>query len=166
MCIGADCFEQLVDLPAAGATFPQGGTSRPRLAGDSDAGSFIFDSEDENVSKKSSKRREDDAGEEGGEGKRKRDGNWPVCALCLDGGDLLCCDGGCLRSFHLECLGMTQEQVSAQETSEGKWHCPDCRAGVHRCRVCGVAGPVGTVSESAPDGGAEEEKYALRCLKL
>jgi hypothetical protein len=154
-----------VDLPAAGAMIPLGGPSsskrdsRPRLADDSDAGSFIFDSDEEPTSKKSSKRRDEDAGEEGGEGRRKRDGNWPVCALCLDTGDLLCCDGGCLRSFHLECLGMTQEQVTAQETSEGKWSCPDCRAGVHRCRICGVAGPVGTVGDdNAPDGGADEEK--------
>lgn len=44
-----------------------------------------------------------------------------VCAFCDNGGDLLCCDGRCMRSFHAtveagedsscESLGFTQKQV-------------------------------------------------------
>jgi len=44
-----------------------------------------------------------------------------VCAICDDGGFVTCCDGGCLRSFHLteehgegsKCpsLGLTSEQA-------------------------------------------------------
>jgi hypothetical protein len=44
-------------------------------------------------------------------GKRSVDRNLPVCALCFDGGELLCCDGPCMRSFHYTCLGLTQKQV-------------------------------------------------------
>ena len=35
----------------------------------------------------------------------------PLCAICIDGGQLIICDGPCHRSFHLECLGMTEKQV-------------------------------------------------------
>lgn len=49
--------------------------------------------------------------EEGIRQRRKRDTSQPVCGLCLDGGDLLCCEGRCYRSFHRECLGFTDEEV-------------------------------------------------------
>jgi hypothetical protein len=29
-----------------------------------------------------------------------------LCAVCEAGGNLICCMGKCLRSFHLNCLGM------------------------------------------------------------
>ena len=42
------------------------------------------------------------------------------CALCQDGGQLLCCDGPCLRAFHAECAGL-------KVLPEGDtWYCPDC----------------------------------------
>ncbi len=31
--------------------------------------------------------------------------NDAYCDVCRDGGDLLCCDG-CVRAFHLECVGL------------------------------------------------------------
>ena len=33
--------------------------------------------------------------------------NDDVCAVCENGGDLICCEGRCFQSFHLECLQMT-----------------------------------------------------------
>eukprot|EP00742_Colponemidia_sp_Colp-10_P006521 GILJ01006988.1.p1 GENE.GILJ01006988.1~~GILJ01006988.1.p1 ORF type:complete len:683 (+),score=100.94 GILJ01006988.1:121-2169(+) len=47
--------------------------------------------------------------------------NDDICGFCLIGGDLLCCDGRCFRSFHLECLGLTSLP------KEDDWVCPDCK---------------------------------------
>uniref|UniRef100_K3ZDP5 Histone-lysine N-methyltransferase NSD-like PHD zinc finger domain-containing protein n=1 Tax=Setaria italica TaxID=4555 RepID=K3ZDP5_SETIT len=58
-----------------------------------------------------------------------------VCAICDDGGYVTCCDGGCLRSFHLteehgegsKCpsLGLTSEQAKYKQ---------------HQCSACGLLG--------------------------
>ncbi len=32
--------------------------------------------------------------------------NDPICAVCETGGDMICCDGKCLRSFHPKCIGV------------------------------------------------------------
>jgi hypothetical protein len=34
--------------------------------------------------------------------------NESICALCDDGGDLLMCDGVCMRSFHRRCVGLSK----------------------------------------------------------
>lgn len=44
-----------------------------------------------------------------------------ICHICGDGGDLILCDGGCERAFHLECLHL--HKVPDDE----KWLCPSCR---------------------------------------
>eukprot|EP00937_MAST-01D_sp_MAST-1D-sp2_P001525 g1525.t1 len=66
-----------------------------------------------------------------------------LCALCNavespQGADdaLLCCDGGCLRTFHLSCLFL--DAAPAQE----RWLCPDCTSGSHKCFACGRFGRV------------------------
>ena len=56
------------------------------------------------------------------------------CVLCEDGGDLLMCDGPCLRTFHLQCLGM--DSMPKGE----KWFCPDCSNKTHLCLVCNEIG--------------------------
>ncbi len=62
----------------------------------------------------------------GDEDKKSRmDRSPPLCGLCLDGGKLLCCDGPCLRSFHIQCLGVTKKQVpSAAHSIATAFHIP------------------------------------------
>ncbi|XP_017980593.1 PREDICTED: protein ENHANCED DOWNY MILDEW 2 isoform X2 [Theobroma cacao] len=69
-----------------------------------------------------------------------------VCAFCDNGGELLCCDGKCLRSFHAtveageesfcESLGFTQKQVEAMQT----FSCKNCEYNKHQCFACGKLG--------------------------
>ena len=49
-----------------------------------------------------------------------------LCRVCLDGGDLLCCDA-CPATFHLDCLGLA-------DLPPGEWYCPACR-----CADCGAS---------------------------
>ena len=43
-----------------------------------------------------------------------------MCYICGDGGELILCDGGCNRAYHLECL----ELKSIPQ--DDKWLCPYC----------------------------------------
>ena len=59
--------------------------------------------------------------------KKERDSEEPpqkinneYCALCRNGGNLLLCDN-CVRSFHLECLKLEEDDIP-----EGNWFCPIC----------------------------------------
>ena len=61
-----------------------------------------------------------------------------VCTLCgqlalCDESELLECDGSCLRSFHLACMDLTEEDIGYGV----QWLCPDCDKGAHECRICG-----------------------------
>ena len=68
-----------------------------------------------------------------------------ICTVCTnfeapDKSDLMLCDGGCYRSFHLGCLGMSASQIG-----KGRWLCEECRVGAHACLVCGETGSDGDV---------------------
>lgn len=63
-----------------------------------------------------------------------RDKNDYLCAKCELGGELLCCDGPCLRSFHLPCAGLTSFPTTDQ------WFCPDCHNKRHQCFQCKAFG--------------------------
>ncbi|WCJ44053.1 Acyl-CoA N-acyltransferase with RING/FYVE/PHD-type zinc finger protein [Euphorbia peplus] len=52
------------------------------------------------------------------------DGNDDTCQVCVDGGELLCCEG-CPSTFHLTCTEM-------MEVPKEKWHCCYCK-----CKYCG-----------------------------
>lgn len=49
--------------------------------------------------------------------------NEDECAVCHDGGELICCDG-CPRAFHLACLS-----PPLQEIPSGLWRCSCCLQG-------------------------------------
>ncbi|KAG7538033.1 Zinc finger PHD-type [Arabidopsis suecica] len=65
-----------------------------------------------------------------------------VCAICDNGGELLCCEGSCLRSFHAtkkdgedslcDSLGLNKMQVEAIQ----KYFCPNCEHKIHQCFIC------------------------------
>lgn len=70
-----------------------------------------------------------------------------VCCLCEDGGLLIICDGPCLRSFHIQCLGL-------ESMPDGnRWLCPDCDAKQHICLQCGEVG----------DDNAEGDTGVFKC---
>ncbi|KAK7267304.1 hypothetical protein RIF29_19973 [Crotalaria pallida] len=69
-----------------------------------------------------------------------------VCAICDNGGEILPCEGPCLRSFHAtkedgkdslcESLGYTITQVNAFPN----FYCKNCRYKQHQCFACGKLG--------------------------
>lgn len=84
--------------------------------------------------------------------------NEPVCALCGDGGDMVCCEGSCRRSFHVDCVeqlvnsyisaahGMQYDDpviANALDMSRDDWACVQCATGVQECFLCGRPGVAG-----------------------
>ncbi|KAK7300003.1 hypothetical protein RJT34_10834 [Clitoria ternatea] len=69
-----------------------------------------------------------------------------VCALCDNGGDLVCCDGPCKRSFHgtkeagkeasCDSLGLTKKEVEENKN----FYCKNCEYHQHQCFACGKLG--------------------------
>ncbi|SCZ95818.1 BZ3500_MvSof-1268-A1-R1_Chr8-1g09818 [Microbotryum saponariae] len=56
--------------------------------------------------------------------------NNDYCDACLGKGHFLCCDGGCLRSFHFTCL---DPPLDVDQVPDEAWYCKACRAAKRRC---------------------------------
>ncbi|GER32869.1 enhanced downy mildew 1 2 [Striga asiatica] len=73
-----------------------------------------------------------------------------VCAICDNGGNILICDGKCMRSFHAtveageeseshcESLGFTEEELEA--IKDVPFICKNCEYKQHQCFACGKMG--------------------------
>ncbi|XP_021906184.1 LOW QUALITY PROTEIN: protein ENHANCED DOWNY MILDEW 2-like [Carica papaya] len=69
-----------------------------------------------------------------------------VCAICDNGGNILCCDGKCMRSFHAfkeageeslcESLGFSNKDVKEMQS----FLCKNCQYDQHQCFACGKLG--------------------------
>ena len=69
------------------------------------------------------------------EGGYDKDRNEDICGKCekyetFEGDPLLCCDGPCLRAFHLSCLNLSDVP------REDEWLCSDCVNNSHVCFSC------------------------------
>ncbi|TNY19814.1 hypothetical protein DMC30DRAFT_411931 [Rhodotorula diobovata] len=54
--------------------------------------------------------------------------NHDYCDACGGKGHFLCCEGGCLRSFHFSCL---EPPLELDEVPEDSWYCKTCRANIN-----------------------------------
>ncbi|XP_048328713.2 protein ENHANCED DOWNY MILDEW 2 isoform X3 [Ziziphus jujuba] len=70
-----------------------------------------------------------------------------VCAICDNGGDILCCEGKCMRSFHateeagVESLCDSLGFLSKEEAEAiPVFLCKNCEHDQHQCFVCGKLG--------------------------
>lgn len=89
---------------------------------------------DESGQELKKKRKRGKDGEEREEDDPDADDNDWVCGMCgmlehQDGSAMVLCDGACMRSFHLSCLGMTTPP-------EEDYFCQDCRDRRHTCFIC------------------------------
>lgn len=55
--------------------------------------------------------------------------NNDFCDACHGKGQFLCCEGGCLRSFHFTCL---DPPVELDDLPDESWYCKSCRADLVR----------------------------------
>ncbi|XP_077205382.1 autoimmune regulator isoform X2 [Paroedura picta] len=113
-----------------------------KVGGDFYATSKLADPEEKNRTceqKPSAKAKESQAPEYNGEQKGSLQGRCPTisfhtvdpalqqnddeCAVCRDGGELICCDG-CPKAFHLACL-----LPPLTEIPSGTWRCDSCSPG-------------------------------------
>ncbi|KYQ89629.1 PHD zinc finger-containing protein [Tieghemostelium lacteum] len=71
----------------------------------------------------------------------RRRKNEIICAICEKPNNLLMCDGQCLRSFHVECLGL--KGVQPNFNTDQQWECDDCVNDQNICFSCKQRGIIG-----------------------
>jgi hypothetical protein len=93
------------------------------------------------------KREEEDQGKTKGTSQKPKkvknlveEADW-ICTECgdmeaPDESDLLLCEGGCKRSFHLLCLGIISPTEREKIIAGDAWVCDDCRRHRHTCAIC------------------------------
>ena len=85
------------------------------------------------------------------------------CCVCMaferekaeDDDILLSCDGPCLRSFHLSCVGLRNPPAA-----EESWLCDSCIEKEHTCFLCGDSG---SISDVCGVDGSEERAMVEGC---
>jgi hypothetical protein len=93
---------------------------------------------------------DEDGGPDFSTRRRDVDKTPPLCSLCIDGGTLIICDGLCKRSFHLECLGMTEKQV-----------CLTVCAAVRLCGCASASASACACASASACGRASASEYAV-----
>jgi hypothetical protein len=81
--------------------------------------------------------------------------NDDYCVICSGSGNLLCCDGGCGRAFHYQCLGYSDLPV------EDIWECDDCkyhRSYCFHCKTLIADADGGKRSDVGDDDDNDEKK--------
>ncbi|KAF5202892.1 Enhanced downy mildew [Thalictrum thalictroides] len=66
-----------------------------------------------------------------------------LCAFCDNGGELLCCEGRCLRAFHATVdadFGCKSLRLSKDQLHAPKFLCKNCQYKKHQCFACGKLG--------------------------
>ncbi|KAG9453169.1 hypothetical protein H6P81_006073 [Aristolochia fimbriata] len=67
-----------------------------------------------------------------------------VCAICDNGGKILCCEGKCMRSFHpilsKDCQGLGLTEAEVEDLKFKQFLCPNCLHKKHQCFACGRLG--------------------------
>ncbi|XP_031410940.1 autoimmune regulator [Meleagris gallopavo] len=88
--------------------------------------------------------------------------NEDECAVCGDGGELICCDG-CPRAFHLPCLVPPLPRVPS-----GTWQCSSCVAELGRLREADTAAEqlpaVPDKEEHGAQPGGSHWSTCVRCF--
>ncbi|XP_030521033.1 uncharacterized protein LOC115734409 isoform X2 [Rhodamnia argentea] len=82
--------------------------------------------------------------------------NDDLCTICLDGGDLLCCDT-CPRAFHLECISLSR-------IPKNSWNCKYC-LDMHQ-REKFVEYNVNAVAAGRIAGADPIEQITKRCIRI
>ncbi|KAK8697771.1 hypothetical protein V6N13_113908 [Hibiscus sabdariffa] len=82
--------------------------------------------------------------------------NDDLCSICLDGGDLLCCDT-CPRAFHTEC-------ISLPRIPSGTWHCRYCQNTFQKEKF--VQHNANAVAAGRVAGIDPIEQITKRCIRI
>ncbi|XP_065604463.1 autoimmune regulator [Cyrtonyx montezumae] len=86
--------------------------------------------------------------------------NEDECAVCGDGGELICCDG-CPRAFHLPCLVPPLPRVPS-----GTWQCSSCVAKLGRLRDADTAAEQPpAIPEKEEDGAQLGGSHGSTCSR-
>jgi len=91
-----------------------------------------------------------------------------VCTICVDGGEIVVCDGPCKCAFHPACLGEETQKKLNKLRDDQEFFCPDCEAGCHVCMLCDKTGYTGVSGETAVYKCVDENCgrfHHMECIK-
>jgi SNF2 family DNA or RNA helicase len=71
-----------------------------------------------------------------------------LCGVCNQRGQLIECDGPCLRAYHPSCVEVDEKKIPS---SKEHWSCPSCEEKTYKCLICKEPGML------------DEDEGVLRC---